>query len=438
MRCDVPLAAICLSLMIWNATLARAEVQIVAEQEVGAPGLQYFDVELNPLTFEVIFFQSRRSEEGNSAVYLGQLDPDTGFFVDHNYQYLDDATSMFLTFNGPEWGTSQQGDAVYYTKSVNGRPHTFRYRNGVVSQLDSGRFNLVANYPSSNPDDPQALVMGMFLSKDLLRKKFVWGVFPEDNPSALRTFEIDQIGKGPRFIPGRSAVTTNVRDVTGRVQVAIFDYALNQTLRISDDADDKDSAVGFLAPELNGELLIVARTKMGQGLRVYRRVRSSHPVADFIIPRNTPFRRQIIPDRTDWSAFRDVTLPRNKSLQNLQVLTYQNKTYFTYDVADSRGGDSGDIVLQSLDGSVDVVVSDPNVAMKRFDAETLISGDKLLIYYVDANSGRLFRSDVVITGDSAANVRTEASPSVRSLPSRGRGSERAGPASRTSVRPQRK
>jgi hypothetical protein len=35
--------------------------------------------------------------------------------------------------------------------------------------------------------------------------------------------------------------------------------------------------------------------------------------------------------------------------------------------------------------------------MKRFDPETLVSGDLLFFYYYDLSSGRLFLSDLVLS-----------------------------------------
>ncbi len=345
-------------------TFEDRTVELTIEQEVGQPGVKYMDPEFDPDTFQVGFY------DGLNEVYLGQVDPATGHFVDHNYQHVSHAAPIVVTLNGPEWGKSKAGVGLYFTGvGPDKRCHNFRYRDGQVVQLDAGDQGIVANYPSRNPTDPASLVMGVVLS-DLEKGNARWAIFSEDRPDLVRYFDMAVIGKGSRYVPGRHQATTNMRDENGVVQVGIYDFDQDRTEQVTFDSDDKDSAVAFTAPELGDELLLFAKVGGGVGLRVYRQTHGS------------------------WQPYQDIKAPSGTRFSNSQVFNYKGETFFSVNTEEDDS-DNSDILLVSLTTAQSIKVSGPGT-MKRFDPETLVSADHVLIYYYDLDSGRLFLSDLVL------------------------------------------
>lgn len=342
-------------------------MQLIREQEIGQPGVVYMDPEFHPETFQVAFYQ------GINEVYVGQIDARTGRFVDHAYQHVSSGAPIVLTFNGPEFGESRSGTGLYFTGvDAARRLHTFRYRDGQLTQLDAGQQSIVANYPSKNAADPAALVMGVALpgSDD---GNVDWAIFSEDRPDQIRTFDMEVIGKGARFVPGQRRATTNLRDPQGIVQVAIYDFDQDRTAQATFDGDNKDSAAVFQAPELGGELLLFALVNSGKSIRVYRE------------------------SQGQWQPYRELAAPIGARYVNPQVFSFRGHTLFSVNTKVERS-DNSDILLLFLDNNLRLKVSGSST-MKRFDPETLVSGDHIFIYYYDLASGRLFLSDLILPAD---------------------------------------
>lgn len=362
--------------IVSSASTAPVEaVTLIREQEVGRSGAFYMDPEFHARTFQVAFYLGEKLTDCNQ-VYLGQLDPDTGFFVSHEYQHIDRAAPIYATLNGPEFGESREGVAVYYTGiDENHRFHTFRFRDGQTTQLDQGNDFVVANYASNNASDPAALVFGARYSPRLLvGVRRPWTIFSEDRPNEQQTFYSASIGKGPRFIPGRRQVTTNMADHRGRHQIALYDFDQDSTTRLTWDADDKESAVMFAAPELGGEMLLFAQVNVvnggGDAIRIYRESYGK------------------------WKRYRQLDAPVGATYQNVQAVSYKGRSFFTVN-RKHEGSYNNDILLLSMDGQLELVVSG-SASMKRFDPETVLSGEHLFIYYYDLATGRLYMSDLVL------------------------------------------
>lgn len=338
---------------------------IIREVDIGAPGVPYVDPEFDDDGFQVVFYQ------GITRISLGQIDRKSGHFVDHNYKFIDVGAPIFLCFNGPEWGYSQHGAGIYYTKiDPHRRLHTFRYRDGTITQLDRGNFGLVGNYPSKNRDDPATYVMGAYLPPSLPLGT-VWDVFSEDASSKTQQFGMHTVGKGPRFVPNKKQVTTNMLDQNGVEQLALYDLETNQTTQSTFDADDKDGGEIVLAPELGGEPLYIGVVNSGAAIRAYRNQGNA------------------------WRPYAEIPINSNFAA-NVQTFTYGGKTYCSFNRPSKTVRRSNDVVIASLDGKTNLTVSNPEVAMKRCDPETLVSGNHLFVYYWDYDTRKLYLSDVTI------------------------------------------
>lgn len=354
------------AVVIANAFISDADAQtvdILKEVEIGASGKHYLDPEFDPDTFRVAF-------TSGSDVYLGTLDPLTGRFLNHDYQFVDSSAPIYLTLNGPEWGSSKAGTGIYYTKrDTTGHFHNFRYLNGEIKQLDRGRFNLLANYPSKNSADESALVMGALFPDSA--KGFTFGVLSEDNPSIVKRFPIASIGKGPRFVIDERKTVTNLVDKNGVTQMAIFDFDSGKITQSTYDEDHKDSGFSFLAPELNNEKILVGVVNRGKAVRAYRKLNGQ------------------------WKRYAEIQMNSNIAC-NLQAFSYKGKTFFSFNRPSPKLKNSNDIVISSMDGGTSFVVSNEETALLRFDPETLVSGEHLFVYYYDLLSARLFLTDVLM------------------------------------------
>lgn len=381
---------------------ANAEMVKRREVEIGSPSAGYLDPEIEEGSLQISFIN-----RVDGGLYVSKLDPATGLFVDHNYQYIDKPTSIAKTLNGPEWGYSVNGPSIYYTKpDAQGKDHNFRYRDGKIDQLDSGDLSLVANYCSKNQSDAATWVMGARLDASLLETKILsWGIFREDAPDKMQFFQMASVGKGPRFVKGTRQVTTNLYDSKGLIQGYLYDIDSNKHIQVTRDSGRKNSLVAFNAPELGGEQLMAAAvlvedsteatlknaqalaSKLGgtpvkealslagmfaQSLRVYRKVANS------------------------WQPYREIRPQDGKLLMNPQVFSYKGKTFFSMDQYTAKSLlTNHSIVIQDMAGKLNITVSGPSELL-RFDPEVLVMGDKILVYYYDLLSGRFFLSEIQI------------------------------------------
>ena len=85
--------------------------------QLNPPGTSYIDPELHPFLPELVFQQG-------SVVWTGAIDPTTGLFVEPGGtdRFVDLASSLLSTRNGPEYGWDAAGVAIFYNKSVLGGP----------------------------------------------------------------------------------------------------------------------------------------------------------------------------------------------------------------------------------------------------------------------------------------------------------------------------
>jgi hypothetical protein len=178
---------------------------------------------LNTRTGDLIPPDGRGTFVAKGAPYVGQMDltPKSG-------------KNKFGTYNGPEWGISQEGLGLYLTVVD---------KNGVyqqakcllkdapkltVEQLTSGGTDdRIDNLPTQNPNDTMARV-GFF------QMPSNFSIGNSDNPYPA-FWQFDQPGQpqhqipletlsynGPRWIPGEPSVLTFVRATDLTMQVASF------------------------------------------------------------------------------------------------------------------------------------------------------------------------------------------------------------------------
>lgn len=357
------------------AGIAGAEgFHMIKEVEIGAPGIRYWDPEFDPVEKLAAFYI------GTDKLYIGKIDPNTGRFTGHDYEFIGDTPSIVLTFNGAEFGYSKKGVGVYYTGlDRNGNPRMFRYRDGESVQLDPEGFGgmpyaiAYSFYPSKDREGESTSVLGILLRSDQLLSEYSsfltsdqkpWAVFDEERPEEADTFTMASIGKGPRFVPGNTRqVITNLKDGGGVVQVARYDRGTGEMTQLTFDSGSKVSSQAFRAPELGDEMLIFSLMEGNKAVRIYRQ------------------------DGDKWSRLYEMTAPDGAEFVNVQEFDFRGKSYILLEQDYSKARSTVNMI--SIDGKSNIEVSG-NTLMRRYDPESLVSGDRLFIYYYDFFTGKLY------------------------------------------------
>ncbi len=365
--CMLPLLVVPL-FAVRAATDAPLNV-ISMEKEIGKPGFFYLDPEFDAKSMLVCFDGGKNRAAQMSAIWVGKLDRNTGQFVDHNYVFIAKQAPYVFASNGPEWGYSQNGMAIYYTAfhEQSSTMHQFRFMNGESTELNpSSTFNTVANYPSKNPGDPECSVLAGIWPEALSGEEMPWTVIPEDHPENQVFFTIAVEGKGPRFIPGHRAVVTNQR-YDGIVQIAWFDIDSSVYTQLTFDPVNKDSAQFFNAPEYGGELMFFARQNEDKEYGIYRNIGNK------------------------WTLVKTLYAPPGAVFYSGQSVSHKGKTYLSTAVLYSSSG-NGVMYLCSMEDGRLIQVSKNDSTKRSMDLEVISTGEKLFAYYYDYLTGKLYLS----------------------------------------------
>lgn len=97
-----------------------------AAERVGHPNIFYLDPEFEPAGARIVF------QDQQDRAWVGVLDPATGLCVSPTCRDalvgigLQRFPDRRFFFNGPEWGVSTNGAAIYYSKYIEQLPQLFR------------------------------------------------------------------------------------------------------------------------------------------------------------------------------------------------------------------------------------------------------------------------------------------------------------------------
>jgi len=365
----------------------RLEVRVptawtVSDLRLGSSSLAYIDSEFAPSGGDTltVFFDSALN------VWIGNVAPDTGLFTTSTGQGQQLGTgSLFgsLNVNGPEWGVDAQGSAVFFTGAdSNGIGQIFRasppFDTPVLDQLTStttGYTHAIAN-ATWNAARNSTLLMGY----RGIQSGSAW------QTGTLQAFWMDEAQPGVlnflplprgfyRWIPD-TALAAFVPAATGggftSGQIYLFDADTGTNRQVSTDAGSKVSPWGFYAPELHGEMLIVAVVD-DTALAVYRDLSGGTGpwtrIATLSLPAGTGFTKLTSAE----------PIIRGRGVAGASLFTVEAQT--------PANDDSSIWILGlTLDATPNFVrrVDDGAVngaeALRR-DPETFFGDDELLVYY---------------------------------------------------------
>ncbi len=254
----------------WNAQLATPRWDfntlnyvtpefVRQDVRLGAANVSYLQPEFLPGGAQIAF------QDGGNKLWRGEIDALTGFFRSASGQDLLVDTGLApleVSVNGPEWGLSANGPALFYTKpGSSGRQQVWRARlgNGVaVAQLtgsqSSDSFGVRVSQEPADASVKMAFNVGNIASATMS-----WA----DESSPLSVLPLPRHAGGSRngrWLPDSADIAYSGIPPAQPVptQIARYRTAAGTPALISNDSGDKTDVCGFLAPEFDGELCYAA------------------------------------------------------------------------------------------------------------------------------------------------------------------------------------
>jgi hypothetical protein len=373
-----------------------------ADVRVGDAAWAYLDPEISPLPDDprLAFL------DYSLDVWVGTVDPLTGLFRSgHGRDVRLGRASAFGTrmVNGPEWGLDAEGSAIFFTAAdASGTGQVWRasppFDAPALTQLTWGGDGTVHAVAATtwNPVRPSTLLTG-FRGRQA-GSSLRW------EPGTAQPFCMDEARPGQvqplpfpnkfhRPVPGTGLAVFAAAATTGGLeegQVYLADLGGGTIRRLSADAGAKVAPWGFFAPELGGELLVVAIVD-GAALAVYRDSSGSTGpwtrIATLGLPAGTPYSRL--------TSVEPVLGGRG----------FAGSSFFTAEAQTVADDDSSIWLLgpglagtQPFARRVDAGALTGERASRR-DPETLAGGPELLVYYTVTGDGptqlRVCRTGVV-------------------------------------------
>ncbi|MBI1347635.1 hypothetical protein GC163_15255 [bacterium] len=335
---------------------------------IGDSSVSYVDPEFLPEERLMVW------QAGDGDVWLCDVDPETGDMLpaDGKGQYAGRAAPLLtkanpffdVTYNGPEFGVSQQGIALYYSQ-FDGLD-IVRY-DVASQQIDfptpANTKNTRALISSKEATFPGTLVMYARIGNadNPAGKQIFNEWFDDSQPDIIHAVPRIKAGtSGPQWIPGQRAIIAQYPDARGVEQVCRYDIDTEQFTLLSSTPGDKIDSFAFEAPEYPGEMLFLTLNQR-KWLEVYRQ------------------------HGEQWQRILRVTAPESTArtssgLKSAEPVNYQGKTYITY-LADD-GDTITRIALASLDGGINTWVSEPGT-LDQFDPEGVVLDDNFYVYYYE-------------------------------------------------------
>ncbi len=287
----------------WNAQLARPNYArnkedfstpefVLEDVPIGATNVSYLAPEFLPGGAQVAF------QDGFNQLWRAQLDPLTGRFLSAAGQdLLVDAGLTPLTnpANGPEWGRSTNGPALFYNRTTaSGRRQIWRARlngntvttNQLTASATDETFGVRAGQEGTN-----ASVKILFdLGNNAVSAKS-WA--DENSPGTI--LALPRHAGGPqdgRWLPnGVDIAYAGIPLLQVTQQIMRYSTATQTAKFLTDEPGNKTDVAGFLAPEFGGELCYAAVVDR-DAIAIYRDLQDNtngflRRVATLTLPTNT-------------------------------------------------------------------------------------------------------------------------------------------------------
>lgn len=266
--------------------------------------------------------------------------------------------------NGPEWGLSQRGVELFYTKIgaagvpslARAWPEGRRWRTEALAQGEQ-RGLALASVDVLDPQ-PRLLYAGMHPAGFPL---ILWR--ESTDPASEAFFPASgnpETGGAPRWIPGQRALTAVRMDRAGVRQALRYELDAGAFESLTDGPGDKDEVWMWPAPEFGGESVFITVTD-GCCLDVHRRIDGTWQRIH----------------RIEASAF-----SRWPRIFSPEPFVHQGRSYVAMQLSRSKL-DISDIWIAAIDPAAPLLrqVSDPATSKVRGEPEWLALPSGVFVYY---------------------------------------------------------
>lgn len=359
-------------------TTGPAMAGVGTDERIGQSGIYYADPELHIPTRRMVW-----QDFNTNDVWVCQIDTQTGRLIPASGKGVRapvKTISVFPTgtspgsFNGPELGFSAQGLFTYYTiRDANGVNQTARF-----GPLDRGtpsyrqisqetRYGQSGALPTQLGNLPNTAILNIYL--DRFRGRTGWSY--ENTPTDRNYIPTTDISlKGPRWIPGELAISTNTTTEGRTKQAAIYDIATDTLTALTNDSGHKTEVFVFNCPETGTRAAMCLVGNGQRELAVYKEASpfwqkiASIPVPKFIVGGGRLSTARIY-------------LP--------EPFVFQGKSYFTFvvgkvDVNTLTVKGPSQIFVAQL-GRPEAVQVGSAIPAGRIDPEVLVLPDRAYLYY---------------------------------------------------------
>lgn len=242
---------------------------------IGDEALSYGDPEFEPYGSRMVF-QDRLS---NNSIWVDFLNPETGEFGTKDGKNILVDTGVAPLKNsrqGPEWGVSKEGSALFYSKKdAKGIMQiwraTFEDSKIRTQQLTHSRQNMYGVFASQSPGSDSIKIA--CIQGEVATGSAVW--FDENTPMDITILPNAYFWvKSFRFCPDArylfySYQSSRNKYEKGKAQLAMMDTTSKQVKILTNDPGNKDEPCPFIAPEFGHELC-VASTVDNEKIAIYR------------------------------------------------------------------------------------------------------------------------------------------------------------------------
>lgn len=354
-----------ISLLIIAASLLLAEPVLAAPAPLGVRIASYIDPEFEPHGNRIVF------QDSQANAWVGELDPETGQCITKTCRDVQVASNLLLGgdpryfFNGPEWGVSAAGTALYLTKYDDAGIAQSWWVNPDGSGLTQLTFEPGGAWGGLVSSAPLAPSVRVIASTGTANDG-ITGVWFDETDGVLHPIPGFRLnGQGGQFL-SRSAryAIYAYKKSRNNIQLAILDTDLQTVDIITDTPGQKSQAWGFV---LNG-VQHVASVKDLQQIEIYK---------SGTVP---------------WTKVATLTPPVPGYLYSTELVG--NSGCFAtsiQDTSDRKNYTDAAIYVACMDGSW-TRVDDGAPDTQRSEPESWWSGRHWFIYY-NVNTTRIWVSD---------------------------------------------
>lgn len=266
--------------------------------------------------------------------------------------------------NGPEWGLSQRGVELFYTRlDADGAPSLARaWQQGRSWRTESLELGAQRGLALASQD--AADTQSRLLYAGNHPAGFPLILWRESTDAATETFfpgtGNPDSGGAPRWIPGQRALTAMRLDAQGIRQAVRYDIDGGGLERLTEGPGDKDEVWMWSAPEFGGESVFITVTD-GCCLDVFRRI-------------DGQWQRIHRVEASSFSPWPRIFSP--------EPFVYQGRSYVAMQLSRSKL-DISDIWIAAIDPTAPMLrqVSDPATAKVRGEPEWLVLPGGVFVYY---------------------------------------------------------